>query len=211
MKSTITCLSVFLFLLLSSCTIVPSTEPIGSKKIKLDKKDWNGLWKYSFEDLKENEERYLMIKVRNAEEGILNIGFIDSDSGGDEIDTDGDKNKFSIKNFPVMALEHKDYSFFNVRARDIENDGMVENLKKMNQENNYCWCFFVRIENAIFVYFPNKKFFKSNNLLKEIDLGNGKTFSKLTADSKTLSDNIVDNIYQVTSWKRPHLLLTRVR
>ena len=128
MKSTIICLSFVLFLLLSSCTTIPSAEPIGSKKIKLDKKDWNGLWKYSFEDLKENEERYLMIKVRNAEEGILNIGFIDSDSGGDEIDTDGDKNKFSIKNTTVMALEHKNYSFFNVRAGDFAHDEKVENL-----------------------------------------------------------------------------------
>ena len=110
-----------------------------------------------------------------------------------------------------MALEHKDYSFFNVRARDVENDGMVENLKKINQENNYYWCFFERIENAIFLYFPDDNFFKSNNFLKEIDLGNGETFSKLAADSRTLSNNIVDNIYQVTSWKRPHLLLTRVR
>ena len=211
MKSTITCLSIVLFLLLSSCTTIPSTEPIGSKKIKLDKTDWNGLWKYSLGDSKKDEKQYLIIKVRNAEEGILNIGLIDNVSGGDGIDTDGDKDKFSIKNFPLMAREHKDYSFFNVRARDFENDEKVETLKKINQENNYYWCFFERIENAIFLYFPDEEFFKSNNLLKEIDLGNGETFSKLTADSKTLSDNIVDNIYQVNSRKYPHLLLTRVR
>ena len=211
MKSIIVFLSIVLFLLLSSCTTIPSTEPIGSKKIKLDQKDWNGLWKYSLGNSKKDEKQYLMIKVKNAEEGILNIGLIDSVSDGDGIDTDGDKDKFSIKNFPVMALEHKNYSFFNVRARDFEYDEERENLKKINQENNYYWCHFERIENAIFLYFPDDKFFKSNNLLKEIDLGIGKTFSKLTADSRTLSDNIVDNIYKVTNWKRPHLLLTRVK
>ena len=131
MKSTITCLSVVLFFLLSSCKTIPSTEPIGSKKIKLDKTDWNGLWKSP-------DRKYLCkIAVKNAEEGILNIGLIDNDSGGGGIDTDGDKDKFSIKNFPVMALEHKNYSFFNVRARDFADDEKVENIKKINQENNY--------------------------------------------------------------------------
>lgn len=175
-------LSIILF---TGCTNIISNAPVGTTPIKLDEKEWDGLW---------TNENAIILQVKDSSKGILKMGVI---GGGEE--------KFEVTNYTVQLLEHKGYKFINFSNKDLDED---KKLEKVGQENTYVWLPFIRKDDSIIIYDPQESFFKEKDFTEVIDLGN-KKLVKVKGDSKAISEIITQNIDQAVNWKKPLMVLTR--
>jgi len=89
---------MFVCAVLAGCVGVASVNPVGTKPVKLDAKDWDGVWS-------DGNKGIYLIKVKDGDKGILHIGILDDEEGKFALNTFDAHIKSSNKDKFCMAQE----------------------------------------------------------------------------------------------------------
>jgi hypothetical protein len=116
---------------LCSCTIVASKAPIGEMSVALNGKDWDGTWFNPGGD-------YCMIKVKNENQGILRLAWIEDDK------------EMTHKSSDVFIRKSGNWLFANTK----------EDGEKAAVDSPYVWAIIKKSPKTIFIWLPNEERFR---------------------------------------------------
>jgi hypothetical protein len=116
---------------LCGCTVVASKGPIGEAPVLLNAKDWDGAW---FNP----GGGYCTMKVKNENEGILRVAWIEDDK------------EMTYKSRDVFIRKSGNWLFASMKEED----------DKDAANNLYVWAIIKKSQRTIFIWLPNEERFK---------------------------------------------------
>ena len=164
---------------LCSCTIVATKGPIGEAPVVLDGKDWDGTWFNPGGD-------YCMMKVRNENEGILRLAWIENDK----------------------EMKHKSSDVFIRKSGKWLFASMKEDDDKDAANGLYVWAIIKKSRKMLFIWLPNEERFKKL-VEAEILPGEVKESAVILGDLKPEHMKIItsDERRSLFDWEDPLVLI----
>lgn len=121
---------------ISGCVGVASVNPVGTEAVKLDPAKWDGVWS-------DGNESIYFVKVKDAEKGVLHIGYVNEKDG-----------TFEMKTFDANIRSSNKEKFCNIKVSEIL-DG--KDLQKCSDklQNSYYWLLLKNKKENLTIILPN--------------------------------------------------------
>jgi hypothetical protein len=167
-----------LFSLYAAAPLLPANG-IGEAPVVLNAKDWDGTWFNPGGD-------YCIMKVKNENEGVLRLAWIEDDK----------------------EMTHKSSDVFIRKSGNWLFASMKENDDKDAANNLYAWAIIKKSQKTIFIWLPNEERFKK--LIEEKTLpGETQKSMVMLGDLKSEHMKIIatDERSSLFDWENPLVLI----
>ncbi|NMC21315.1 MAG: hypothetical protein GYA33_12950 [Thermogutta sp.] len=144
----------------SGCSVVRSTEPMGTSPVSLVPEEWDGTWQAP------GSSGFCVVKVTDAEAGKLDVAF-----------TGIEDERIRMRTLHVQIRQSGDWTFFSVPAQEFANQGdevkdgyFWGRIKKEGDRAVFWLPHFKRIEAAVAEgRLPGRKISDSEIVLNPLD------------------------------------------
>ena len=184
---------LFISLLLAGCTAIITKNPIGTKSVKINAEEWDGVWSTRGNGL-------AIIKVTDENNGKMTIGFIENKG-----------NVFTVQNLKAAVREYKGSTYINISLESCVPKNEKIPKKEEFLKSTFHWFKFQKQGDSIILLPYNEDFFKKAIKNKEIEIKQLKdNMFLINEPSDVISEYIEKNKSEIFNFENKSVVYIRM-